>query len=333
MPEKKVPNNELTLFDDILYGSLAPWLDKNKPDERFVAKLNEIKKVEPFFPYQYEIEFYRPFNAKTQYYHKLIQNESIAYCNKIFQIVKDDDNIKLLKYWRNDTLEKKIPSKLKDLGKLIKDKQYDLHYIDPKKMSFDVDADHKTEAFVMQLLKVAFIRIFLETQDFFPFIPNEELFIEEDLYTRFLFEPVPKISFLKKVPLPINITSHSITTKKLNFGYKEKTTDRLKDICRLLNLKIDFLNDDLTSEDNFVEVMTSKDLNKISTQIHIGCETTQFRYIVDKFKPYFNSLTLSNIEKSKLFYSKNGVLITATNLSRNKHHDPKEKTTIDKIFK
>lgn len=333
MPGKQVPNNELTLFDDILYGNRAPWLDKNKPDEKFVAKLNEIIKVETFFPHQYEIEFYRPFNAKTQYYSKLIRHESIIYCNKIFQLVNEDDNIKLLKYWRNDTLNLKIPSKLKDLGKLLKERQYSLHYIDPKKMSFDVDADHKTETFIMQLLKVAFIRIYLEIQNLFPFIPKENLLIEEDLYTRFLFEPVPEVSFIKKVPLPIKITTQSIKTKKLNFEYKEKTSDRLKDICRLLNLKIDFLNDDLTSEDQFVEVMTSKDLNKISTQIHIGCETTQFRYVVDKLKPYFNSLTLSNIEKSKLFYSKNGVLITATNLSRNKHQDPKEKTTIDKIFR
>ena len=84
---------------------------------------------------------------------------------------------------------------------------------------------------------------------------------------------------------------------------------------------------------DFIEVMASKDLSSTKKQIHIDCETTQFRYIVDKLRPYFRSLTLTNIEKSKLFYSKNGVLITASNLSRNKHHNPKEKETIDSIFK
>lgn len=39
----------------------------------------------------------------------------------------------LIKYWLEDTLNKRIKTRLKDLGKLIKEKDYALTYIDPKK--------------------------------------------------------------------------------------------------------------------------------------------------------------------------------------------------------
>jgi len=303
MPEKKVPNNELTLFDNILYGNLAPWLDKNKPDERFVAKLNEIKKVKPLFPHQYEIEFYRPFNAKTQYYHKLILDESIAYCNKIYQLVKEDDNLKLLKYWRNDTLEKKLPSKLKDLGKLIKDRQYAHHYFDPKKMSFDIDADHKTEAFIMQLLKVVFIRVYLEIQNLFPFIPNEELLIEEDLYTRFLFEPVSEVSFLKEKRPVIKVKPEASETVDnseemedvsiYSFTYKQFDTspDKLNDFCDSLK-KYKFISKETTLS-NFKKVFSG---NPISTPIVWTGNPTEFSYLI---KLLHNQLELVENLKQK----------------------------------
>lgn len=323
--------NSLLLFDEIQYRKLIPWLDENKPDEKFTALLSEIKNIEPEFQPQYEIEFYRPFNHKTKYYHKLIQNASIDYCNKIHHQIIEDDRIKLHKYWRNDTLNKKLPARLRDIGKIIKERQYSLDYTNPHKSSFEIDSDHKTETYILQLLKIALIRVYLEIQNFFQFIPQNDLLVEEDFYTQFLFEPVPSDSSIKKILL-VNIISKQSKSIKISFGYNLPTTNNLKNTCKLLTLKIDFLDDNFTSLEDFIEVMTSKDLAQVKKQIHIGCETTQFRYIVDKYKPYFNTLTLSNIEKSKCFYSKNNVLITATNLSRNKHHDPKEKTTIDNIF-
>ncbi len=326
-------NNELVIFDQILYGDLIPWHDENKPDEKFSSMIGEVKKTEYNFQPLNEISFQRTFNQKTKYYHKLILTESIAYCNKIHQLINEDKNIKLQKYWRNDTLNKKIPSRLKDIGKIVKDRKYDIDYINPKKASFEIDSDYKTETYILHLLKVALIHIYLKVQELYKFLQDDDLLIEEDFYTQFLHEPIPETLFLKAAPQTIVVKPKEVKPKKITFGYNETTTDKLRSICRLLTLKVDFIDEDQTSEDDFIEVMTSKDIATINNKIHLGCETTQFRYIVDKFRPYFSSLTLSNIEKSKLFYSKNGVVITASNLSRNKHHDPKEKTTIDNIFK
>ncbi len=51
------------------------------------------------------------------------------------------------------------------------------------------------------------------------------------------------------------------------------------------------------------------------------------------FAPYFNSLSFVNIEHSRSFYSKGGTLLKANNFSKAKSFDPKEKATIDNIFK
>jgi hypothetical protein len=328
-------DNEPTLFDNILYNNLQPWLCSNNPDEKFAPLLSEIETIYPESQFMYEIGFYRPFNHKTKYYKKLIINEANSYCNKIINLVNEDKNIKLQKYWINDTLNNKMQTRLKDIGKIIKGKDYQLVYINPRKTSFNIDTEHKTDTYIIQLLKQALIKAYLEIQQPFKKIIADSLLIEEDFYTQFLFEPIPDVKFLKEIPEVVIVEEgeEEFQPKKLSFGYNETSTEKLQNICRLLIIKVDFLNDNLTSEKDFVEVMTSKDLIESDKQIHIGCETTQFRYIVDKLKPLFTDLTLSNIEKSKSFFSKNGVVITASNLSRNKHHDPKQKETIDRIFK
>lgn len=170
-------NNDLNLIDKIIYGDLMPWLAENKPDAKFTALISEIKTISPEYTPKFELDFHRPFNQKTKYYSKLILNEIVVYCNKINTLIQEDDNSKLQKYWQNDTLNKKLPSRLKDLGKLIKDKQLELDYINPQKSSFDLDADHKTDTYIIQLLKKALIQIYLEVQNFFPFLSEEDKLI------------------------------------------------------------------------------------------------------------------------------------------------------------
>jgi len=328
-------DNIPAILDEILYHNLRPWLEENNPDEKFAPMLVEIKTENVDYQYHYDIEFRRPFNYKTRYYNKLIVNGLCKYCNEMLSLINEDTNTKLQKYWLNEILNNRLKTRLKDIGRLIQDNDYSLAYINPKKTSFNIDAGHKTNTYIIQLLKLAYIKAYLEIQEPFRDLLADNLMTEDDFYMQLLFEPIPDESFIKEVKEIVIVEDKEgkYKPKKLSFGYNEESAEKLQNICRLLTIKVDFLNDNLTSEKDFVEVMTSDDLTKSEKQIHIGCETTQFRYIIDKLKPLFTDLTLSNIEKSKSFFSKNGILITATNLSRNKHHDPKQKETIDKIFK
>ncbi|HAZ03026.1 MAG: hypothetical protein A2W90_18385 [Bacteroidetes bacterium GWF2_42_66] len=201
---------DLALFDEILYRNLAPWLEENKPDEKFTALTTEIESVKPEFQPLHEIDFYRPFNDKTRFYQKLIVNESITYCNKVYRLIKENKNIKLHKYWKNNLLDKKLPTRLKDIGRIIREKSYWIDYINPRKTSFDIDADHKTETYILQLLKIALIRVYLEIQSFFSFISKDDILIEDDFYTRFLNEPIPETSFLKEAPKIIDLKTEEV---------------------------------------------------------------------------------------------------------------------------
>lgn len=201
---------DLALFDEIIYKSLAPWLDINNPDEKFTALITEIESVKPEFQPLYEINFHRPFNDKTRYYQKLIVNASNAYCNKIYRLIKENDNPKLHKYWKNNLLDKKLPTRLKDIAKIIQEKNYWLDYINPRRISFEIDTNHKSETYIIQLLKIAIIRIYLEIQSFFPFISEEDKLIEEDFYTCYLNEHIHEIMFLKEAPKTIDLKTEEV---------------------------------------------------------------------------------------------------------------------------
>jgi len=161
--------------------------------------LSTVKAVEPVNLLKYKVEFFRPFNYKTSYYQKLILSEMNKYSDRVINSIKDEENIKVIKYWLNDTLNKKLTTRLIEIGKLIKEKNLDLIYIDPSKITFDLDTDHKTDTYIIQLLKVCFMKIFLEIQDAFREYRSEPMIID-DFYTQWLFEPISSVSYLKENP-------------------------------------------------------------------------------------------------------------------------------------
>jgi hypothetical protein len=118
-----------------------------------------------------------------------------------------------------------------------------------------------------------------------------------------------------------------------SFGYKGKSISTLENIYDYLSLQVDFINTNKTSKQNFITVFTSKDLSKEKTEIHSGCETTQFSYIINHMKSLFSSLTGPNIENSGLFFSKWGNAINKSNLYKSKTDNPKAQEIIDKFFK
>lgn len=199
-------NNKLLVLDEILYKNLAPWLAKNNPDEKFHDLIEEVKVIKPEFQYLYEFSFIRPFNQKTIYYKKLIINETTSYCNKVIDLINSCQDSKEKKYLINDTLNKKLKTRLKDIGKVINEKDYKVDFINSRNTPFNMDIDHKANTYIVQLLKTALIKIYMEIQEVFKsFISEDNIFILEDFYTQFLFEPTPENHLLTKTPVTIKI--------------------------------------------------------------------------------------------------------------------------------
>lgn len=263
--------NDLKELDEILYRNLQPWLEHNVQEEKFAGLHGEIREVTPVFPPWYQVEFERPFNHKTKYYTKLIDREVVNTVNRIYTLIKADEDPRLIKYWLEDTLNKKLRTRLIDLGKLIKERDYTLTYIDPKKTSFDMDIEHKSDTYVVQFLKLAYMRIYLELQEAFREWINDPL-IPEDFYIQLLFEPVPEKSFLKKI---LTIEIQPLADKSVlnepelqyqpvvrSFTYKKLPTDpdKLADLCA--SLKKDNLIAQDTSLTNFKKVFSGKKITK-----------------------------------------------------------------------
>ncbi|MFA6400265.1 MAG: DUF6617 family protein [Salinivirgaceae bacterium] len=197
--------NSLTQLDAILYRELRPWLDENKIEEKFASTIAKIPLNSPHSKTIYDIDFHRPFNKTTEFYQKIIVNETNAYCNKVYDLISDETDERVQKYWLNDILNKKLHTRLNDIGKLIQEKQYFLEYINPYKSTLAFDFQHKTETYVIQLLKIALIKIYLEIQDPFKGLIKDFHLIESDFYTRFFNEPIADKSFLKQIQQPIEV--------------------------------------------------------------------------------------------------------------------------------
>lgn len=132
-----------------------------------------------------------------------------------------------------------------------------------------------------------------------------------------------------------SITPKSIpTSTKLNFDFKGDDT-RLKDIVKSLCLQFNFLQDTNSSQKEFIEVFTTKDLKNCNVKIQIACQTNMFTLIQDNLKKLAPNFKDATIEKSNLFYSQNGTKLTAQNLSKSRKKttfSEEIKTKMEKIF-
>jgi hypothetical protein len=190
--------NTPELFDAILNGSLRPSLPDNNPVEIFIPLLSSLKQIETTFANKFEIDFVRPFNAKTKYYNRLIKGFANEYCNEVIMLIDHESDKQIKKYWINDTLQKKLKSRLIKVGEVIKNEGFELSQINSRYSQFHQDTDHKTNTYIIQLLKVALIKCYLEIQDQFSEWIDEQL-IETDFYTQLLFETIPETSCFKLV--------------------------------------------------------------------------------------------------------------------------------------
>lgn len=163
-------------------------------------------------------------------------------------------------------------------------------------------------------------------------------------YLEILLEFILEIeSVYTKFRSEIQITSINISNvnrknkkqKPLSFGFSGDE-QLLKRIYHQLILEYgNFIDKKKTTEKEFIEILTSKDLQNTNGIIHLGCQTRQGAYILKKMENSFINLTPSSIEKSKKFNSKFETLIKGDSLSKyiNEPTEVKEKNVIDAFFK
>ncbi len=349
---------EVKILDSILHGSLKPWKIDTTNSRRFIGLVKAAKAASPttnaelvkqliellsdfpavkkqlfdapknsstLQPLLFDIELPRYKDAFTNFYYLLITGETLRTYNTFLNQSAIWTDLIDIRYQVGKTLTN-VRVLAKQTG------------IELMEQGFTTPPDPQSEVthFALYYLKNSLIQLYFSIQELFKSSLESTISLE-DFYLLDLEESNLNIIELK--PAAKSTESGAglqiPDQDRIWFGFRDDLT-KLTNVVNQLCYQIELLNEDVSSSEDLLKAFTSENLTPGCIKIQLGCETKHFRYCIDKFKPYFNSLTLSNIEKSMIFYSQRDTLITANNLSasgsRNRL-EPKEKSTIDKIFK
>ncbi|MBS1925345.1 MAG: hypothetical protein JST57_05030 [Bacteroidetes bacterium] len=342
---------EIKIFDSILHGELKPWTLDTTDTRRFTALIRKAGEVSPStnaeiqnqlagllqdFPILHNWITAQEFpNNKLQSLVCTAQlPDSTSPVTRFYATIISAETIRLynafINYPADWNKEIDIPFQtgrlLNSLKVLTKQTNEEL-----KERGFTSEPNSQSHYthFALHYLKHSLIQLYFAIQKYFekelPAVTSPEDFYSLDLEE--------DLSNMLPLDFPTSDRSDKQTkkTKKLSFqftGNPEKLKTAINQLCRHCEL----VNESINTQEQLFTVLTSKDLRKDAVKITIGCETTQFRHILEALKTYFSNFKFSTIEHSGVFISKNGTPITAQNLYASKIDNPKTKEEIDSII-
>lgn len=353
---------ELNIYKSILYSELKPWAS-NAINEKFYRQnlstnfikptptineyyiaLKELLKDKPNLFKEDGLEVYisqpnteinyeilcplvevileEPTTSTQKFYHFLLYNETTRLSNRIFKCINKDIS---------EIQKKEI------IQNVVKSCKNILFCIGTDQESFP-----KTEltAYVIPQLINNVIRLLIETEKLYSHYLADIPSTKNELFGELLKQPIPEINIDKTTPefqtvynILLGIDDYKFEkSNRFSFGFNGDTT-KLKSVLTALNRNIELLNEDKSTVDDLFSVLTHNNLKLGAAQIHLGCETTQFSYVISKLEHYFSNFNPTTIEQSNLFYSKKGTLLKRNNLYKNNNKFPKEQDNIDEIIK
>ncbi|AZB22416.1 hypothetical protein EG338_10235 [Kaistella haifensis] len=212
-------SNQNDILYEILQLQLSPWLDDTGSDEKYIAKLAGVRDKESAIPLKYKIDFPRPFNNKTKYYVRLINNALVDLVSENITQIAGETDESIILFLLDEILDKNLKNRIRRVGEVIKEKDYAPVYINNNFIPTPENSDHKANAYIIQFLKLAYMQIYLEIQDEFKHYRGDIL-IAEDFYSQLLNEPVPNI-----IPLTPVLTVDAVETERTVVPPKKTNSD------------------------------------------------------------------------------------------------------------
>jgi hypothetical protein len=163
---------------------------------------------------------------------------------------------------------------------------------------------------------------------------DEEVF--KKLWLRSYIKDLSKIvSNIRKVrnyskQAAIDKSKNDVTiVKKVKGNNKLSIRDKkIYNLVEELNLKIDFLRDDILPKE-FVSVL----IRKSEKNIHLNIDNGSFHYLLNKLGYCFNNFSMTSVANTDKIYSSKGSILKVKNLNNSKSNNPKHKDAIDEVFK
>lgn len=352
----------LKIFEHILYSSLRPWkqetlnerdynlflrtsgftTQKNSINE-FKAALNSIfpkdsfTKDDDFDLYELNndadriniisplihIDLPKAQNTKCRFYFYLITNEVTRLTDLLHQFYSG-------------------PASLTDQTYIINNVHAQTkHLIKETTKEYQAGTHNEESIYILQILRLSLVRFLLEVENLFPEIIKSPTTTDEELHFDLLDDELPEepiYTFTNDLTsitsaLEEKVNDNPPPSDKESFNFNGNKA-RLLNVITQLNNQIELLNEDITTPQQMVDVLTARDLKQPLPKIQFNTETTQVRYVFDKLSPSFSNLTFALIVRCGLFYTKaKKEQIIKSNLSSSKNPNPKNKGIIDEIFR
>ena len=334
---------ELKLLDSIMHGVLKPWKLDTTNKRRFNELVKSAKAVSPktnaelfsqlnellvdYPPVQkmldneskdniplqqllYQTTLPKYKDAVTHFYYLLIIEETLRFYNAVLLQAANWTELVDIRYQVGKTL-----TNVRVLAKQVTTELNELN------LKTTPDAQSNIVHFTLFYLKKSLIQLYFCIQEHFKASLSQKTTIE-DFYLQDLEEPIINIVYPVLVAKATTINHKQIDNKnykdKLSFGWKNGKVTQLYGLFNELCNEIHFIDEERTSIENLVNLLIAKEIIPNETDIYLGCQTTEFVFIMDAISRHFQRLTPTNIEKSKCFWSKavtnkNPTLITADN--------------------
>ncbi|MBS1578322.1 MAG: hypothetical protein JST29_01625 [Bacteroidetes bacterium] len=351
------------ILNDIYHGQLKPWLfnlDERelKQTIREVSKIplttlqgidNRLKKLLQPFPMllktiqplssntfqqlSFSCPLQEPTTIQQHFYKAVIDAEVLRYYNTTISNPLIKDEALDVPFQIGDKSLKGIAVLLNSINNELSEKEY--------------QAEDLT-CFSLEYLKSNLLILYFSIQENFkPFLPDVYETVEEFYMYRMDNDSemveIKQLTF-DKYNKPVLSASKATEPPKLTFGWKKGDTSKLQALFDDLCVDYNFLNEEETSVETLVELLTEKEIVPGKFKIYLGCQTTEFVFIMDNLGKAFQRLSPTNIEKSMSFWSKGRAnkkptLINAENYfktrSKNKIKDETKEeilTLIQKYF-
>ena len=350
---------EIKILDSILHGELKPWTLDTSDTRRFAELLRTAKAVSPATndelrkqlnlmltdfptlckllaaeaasnivskPFYHSIVLPDGGDPITHFYATIISAESLRIYNSfLLQSVHWESSIDIP--FQTDKLLNSI--------KILT--QQTVAELEERGFTTVPDEQSNFIHFVLYFLQHSLIQLYFSVQESF-----KDYLVQittlEDFYSLDLNLPKVRINELKKIALAPIEEIKSIAqsnNKPFSFGFKGEEA-KIRNLILVLCTHKNLLDETVTKPDEFIKLLTTKDINDKEYKIQIGCETNLFQHIADKLKTTLPKFNYANIGRCNYFFTKNGIPIRASLLSNSKSNNPvpkKTKEEIDKFFK
>lgn len=145
-------------------------------------------------------------------------------------------------------------------------------------------------------------------------------------------EVLNRLDNVQKKMLSKKTNGSANSQKKKGFGFKG-SKELLEKIYYKCGTKEDKFISPETDINDFVDILTSKEVIKTEKKIYLECNTKEAVYILDKLERYFKNLNPASIQESQFFLTKDGNHLSDDNIYTTRNAFRTGKTHIkDKIY-